>query len=174
MAIFKRRKNILEGTSRVIIDSIVEKQHENGKTYFIITVSRKSDRATRQFWIVEDSYLIEKIIDAIFKGDEREEFDTKYFIGKEIIIDVKKSDGDYFNTTNVKSVDEFECEDNEVEEDEYDGEENLEDELLREDTHYIEEYDDDLDLDIDDFYDYDEEDEDGDFLNTSVVNRRLR
>ena len=142
MAIFKRKKNILEGTSTVIINSIVEKQHENGKTYFIITVSRKSDRATRQFWIGEDSYLIDKIIDATFKGDEREEFDTKDFIGKEIIIDVKKSDSDYFNITNVKSVDEFECDDNEVEEDEYDGEENLEDELLREDTHYIEEYDD--------------------------------
>lgn len=174
MAFFKRRKSILEGTSIVIINGIGEKQHENGKTYFIITVSRKSDRATRQFWIVEDSYLIEKIIDAIFKGDEREEFDTKDFIGKEIIIDVKESDSGYFNIIDIKSVDEFECEDNEVEEDEYDGEENLEDELLREDTHYIEEYDDDLDLDIDDFYDYDEEDEDGDFLNTSVVNRRLR
>ena len=90
MAIFKRRKSILEGLSRVIIDSIVEKQHENGKTYFIITVSRKSDRATRQFWIVEDSYLIEKIIDVFFKGDEREEFDTKDFEGREMIIDVKK------------------------------------------------------------------------------------
>ena len=170
MAIFKRRKNILEGLSRVTIDSIVEKQHENGKTYFIITVSRKSDRATRQFWIVEDS----QIIDAIFRGDEREEFDTNEFIGKEIIIDVEKNEANYFNIVDVKSVDEFEYDDNEVEEDEYEEEDNLEDELLRKDTNYIEEDDDDLDLDIDDFYDYDEEDEDDDFLNTSVVNRRLR
>ena len=174
MAYLKRRKIILEGLSRVTIDSIVEKQHENGKTYFIITVSRKSDRATRQFWIVEDSYLIEKIIDAIFRGDEREEFDTNEFIGKEIIIDVEKNEANYFNIVDVKSVDEFEYDDNEVEEDEYEEEDNLEDELLRKDTNYIEEDDDDLDLDIDDFYDYDEEDEDDDFLNTSVVNRRLR
>ena len=49
--VFKRKKNILEGTSTVIINSIVEKQHENGKTYFIITVKRNSDGATREFWI---------------------------------------------------------------------------------------------------------------------------
>ena len=33
MAYLKRRKIILEGLSRVTIDSIVEKQHENGKTF---------------------------------------------------------------------------------------------------------------------------------------------
>lgn len=157
MAIFKRRKNILEGTSRVIIDSIVEKQHENGKTYFIITVIRKSDRATRQFWIVEDSYLIEKIIDAIFKGDEREEFDTKDFIGKEIIIDVKKSEYDYFNITSVHPVEEDNDEDSDEEDNEYD-EENLENELFKENSYYIEDNDDfDLDIDEDDF-DLDDDD----------------
>lgn len=161
MAIFKRRKSILEGLSRVIINSIVEKKHENGKVYFIITVTRESDKATRQFWISEDSYLIEKIIDAIFEGDESEEFDTNDFIGKEIIIDVKKSYGDYFNITNVKSVDEFECDD---EEDEVEEEDNLEDELLIEDTHYIEE--DDLGFDDDDF------DLDDDFLPSSRITNR--
>lgn len=157
MAIFKRRKSILEGLSRVTIDSIVEKQHENGKTYFIITVSRKSDRATRQFWIVEDSYLIEKIIDAIFRGDEREEFDTNDFIGKEIIIDVKKNEANYFNITDIQPVDESNYEDNNEEEKEYE-EENLEDELFKEDSCYVEE-DDDLDIDLDDdIFDLDDDD----------------
>ncbi|MDY3002775.1 MAG: hypothetical protein SOR73_14025 [Romboutsia timonensis] len=157
MAIFKRRRDILEGRSRVSIDSIVEKQHENGKVYFIIAVSRKSDRATRSFWIVEDSYLIEKIIDIFFKGDEREEFDTNEFIGKEIIIDVKKSDSNYFNITDIHPVDEYNYEDNDEEDNEYE-EENLEDELFKEDSRYVEE-DDDLDLDIDDdIFDLDDDD----------------
>lgn len=156
MAIFKRRKNILEGTSRVIIDSIAEKQHENGKTYFIITVSRKSDRATRQFWIVEDSYLIEKIIDVFFKGDEREEFDTKDFEGREMIIDVKKSESNYFNITDIQPVDESNYEDNDEEENEYE-EDTLENELFKEDSHYVEE-DDDLDFLDDDIFDLDDDD----------------
>ena len=149
MAIFRRKKDILEGVSRVTIDKIVEKKHENGKIYFIITVSRKSDKATSQFWIVEDSYLIGKIIDAIFGEDEREEFDTNDFIGKEIIIDVKKGYGDYFNITNIKSVDEFECD-----EDEYEEENNL--------------GFNDFDFD-EDFLSTDE-----DFLSTNGANRRFR
>ena len=177
MSFFRRRKSILEGVHKVTIEKIGEKKHENGKTYFIITVKRNSDGATREFWINEDNYLIEKIIDTHFEGDEREEFDTNDFIGKEIIIDVKKSNGYYFNITNVKSVDELEYDD-EDEEVEYEAEDNLEDELLRKDTNCIEEDDnDDLDLDIDDFYDYDEdddEDEDDDFLSKRVVNRRFR
>lgn len=156
MAIFKRRKSILEGLSRVIIDSIVEKQHENGKTYFIITVSRKSDRATRQFWIVEDSYLIEKIIDVFFKGDEREEFDTKDFEGREMIIDVKKNEANYFNITDIQPVDESNYEDNDEEENEYE-EDTLENELFKEDSHYVEE-DDDLDFLDDDIFDLDDDD----------------
>lgn len=157
MAYLKRRKIILEGLSRVTIDSIVEKQHENGKTYFIITVSRKSDRATRQFWIVEDSYLIEKIIDAIFRGDEREEFDTNDFIGKEIIIDVKKNEANYFNITDIQTVDESNYEDNNEEESEYE-EDTLENELFKEDSCYVEE-DDDLDIDLDDdIFDLDDDD----------------
>lgn len=156
MAYLKRRKIILEGLSRVTIDSIVEKQHENGKTYFIITVSRKSDRATRQFWIVEDSYLIEKIIDAIFRGDEREEFDTNDFIGKEIIIDVKKNEANYFNITDIQPVDESNYEDNNEEENEYE-EDTLENELFKEDSHYVEE-DDDLDFLDDDIFDLDDDD----------------
>lgn len=158
MAIFKRRREILEGRSRVLIDSISEKQHENGKVYFIITVSRKLDRATRTFWIVEDSYLIQKIIDVFFKGDEREEFDTKDFIGKEIIIDVKKSESNYFNITDIQPVDESNYEDNDEEDNEYE-EENLEDELFKEERYYVKEEDDDLDLDFDDdIFDLDDDD----------------
>lgn len=148
MAILKRKKVILEGRSRVLIDSIVEKQHKNGKVYLIITVIRKSDRAKRPFWIDEESDLIEQIIDVFFKGDEREEFDDKDFIGKEMIIDVKKNEYDYFNITSVHPVEE----DNEYEE------ENLENELFKENSYYIEDNDDfDLDIDKDDF-DLDDDD----------------
>lgn len=153
MAILKRKKVILEGRSRVLIDSIVEKQHKNGKVYLIITVIRKSDRAKRPFWIDEESDLIEQIIDVFFKGDEREEFDDKDFIGKEMIIDVKKSEYDYFNITSVHPVEE----DSDEEDNEYE-EENLEDELFKENSYYIEDNDDfDLDIDEDDF-DLDDDD----------------
>lgn len=155
MSYLKRRKSILEVTSRVTIDSIIEKQYENGNVYFIITVSRTSDRATREFYIVEDRYLIEKIIDIFFKGDEREEFDTKDLIGKEIVIDLKRSHSGYLNITNIKPVDKFECEGNEEDDNDYDEGSNLEEELFEEDNSYIK--DDDLDF-LDDIFDLDDDD----------------
>ena len=156
MNFFRRRKSILEGTHNVTILKIREKQHDNGKLYFIITVKRELDGATRDFWIEEESYLIEKIIDILFKGDEREEFDPKEFIGVDMIINVKKNEANYFNITDIQPVDESNYEDNNEEENEYE-EDTLENELFKEDSHYVEE-DDDLDFLDDDIFDLDDDD----------------
>ena len=168
MSFFRRRKSILEGTHNVTILKIREKQHDNGKLYFIITVKRELDGATREFWIDEDSYLIEKIIDISFKGDEREEFDPKEFIGECMMIKVKKTDADYFNITDIQTVDESNYEDNNEDDNEYE-EKNLEDELFKEDSHYVEE-DDDLDFLDDDIFDLD----DDDLLSQNLRNGRRR
>lgn len=150
MSFFRRRKNILEGTHKVTIVKIGEKQHDNGKLYFIISVKREVDGATREFWIDEDSYLIEKIIDISFKGDEREEFDPKEFIGEKMMINVKKNEANYFNITDIQPVDEYKYENNDEEyENKCEEEPNLEDELFKEDSCYVEE-DDDLDFDDED------------------------
>lgn len=157
MSFFRRRKSILEGIHKVKIMKITEKLHHNGTLYFIITVKRELDGATREFWIDEDNYLIEKIIDSLFEGDEREEFDPKEFIEKDIIINVKKGDNDYFNISDIKPVDDFTYEGNDEEdESECEEEQNLEDELFKEDSYYVEE-EDDLDFDLDDF-DLDDDD----------------
>lgn len=156
MNFFRRRKSILEGIHKVTIVKIREKQHSNGKLYFIMTVKRELDGATRDFWIEEESYLIEKIIDILFKGDEREEFDPKEFIGEDMIINVKKNEANYFNITDIQPVDESNYEDNNEEENEYE-EDTLENELFKEDSHYVEE-DDDLDFLDDDIFDLDDDD----------------
>lgn len=156
MSFFRRRKSILEGTHNVTILKIREKQHDNGKLYFIITVKRELDGATRDFWIEEESYLIEKIIDIQYKGDEREEFDPKEFIGESMMINVKKNEANYFNITDIQPVDESNYEDNDEEENEYE-EDTLENELFKEDSHYVEE-DDDLDFLDDDIFDLDDDD----------------
>lgn len=158
MNFFRRRKSILEGIHNVTIVKIGEKQHNNGKLYFIITVKREVDGATREFWIDENSYLIEKIIDILFKGDEREEFNPKEFIGVGMMINVKKSEANYFNITDIYPVDEYNEDDkDEDDEDNIYEENNLEDELFKEEINYVQEddEDDDLDLDFDDIFDED-------------------
>lgn len=127
---FRRKKLIKAGTHDVEITSIEETTSNNGNLFFKISMKRKSDKATRTFWISEESYLIDKLIDLFFKDDERDTFGFDEFIGKEIVIVVKANESDYYNITDIKPIEEFivneECEEDEEYEEDY----SLEDELL--------------------------------------------
>lgn len=164
MAVFRRKKIILPGTHGVVIEKIEETLSKNGKKFFKITLKKKNDRAKSEFWVDEESHLIQKIINIIFQDDDREEFETREFIGKEIVVDVKKGKGDFYNISDIKSIDEFEeVEENGREEESY----GLEKELFDEEEHEIDDFDfgdnfDDDDFDNDDIY---EEDDEEDLLN---------
>ncbi|MDU4414959.1 hypothetical protein GKD08_14810 [Paeniclostridium sordellii] len=164
MAVFRRKKIILPGTHGVVIEKIEETLSKNGKKFFKITLKKKNGRAKSEFWVDEESNLIQKIINIIFQDDDREEFETIEFIGKEIVVDVKKGKGDFYNISDIRSIDEFEeVEENEIKEESYD----LEKELFDEEEHDIDDFDfgdnfDDDDFDDDDIY---EEDDEEDLLN---------
>ena len=145
MPIFRRRKSIFSGTHWVVIETIEETFSKSNKKFFKVTVKKKNDRAKREFWIGEESYLIEKLIDLIFEDDDREEFDSGEFIGKEIVIDVKKGEGEYYNISDIRSIDGFK----EVEED-YEKEE-------KERLYFVD--DDDFDFNDDDNFDFDNDDD---------------
>ena len=143
----RRTKLIKEGQSNVIIEKIESITNKNGFNFFKISVKRKTDNAKRDFWINEESYLINKLIDLFFKDDSRDTFELDEFIGKEIAIVVKVSDNGFYNITNIKSIAGLteECQKNE-------------EELIKEENHYTEEDDDligNIDLDALDNIDLD-------------------
>lgn len=141
---FRRKKLIKAGIHGVEIMGIEETTSNNGNLFFKIRMKRKSDKATRTFWISEESYLIDKLIDLFFKDDERDTFGFDEFIGKEIVIVVKANESDYYNITDIKPIENEECkEDEEYEEDYF-----LENHLFKENKYDEQDEDDLFDDDI--------------------------
>lgn len=132
---FKRIKQIKEGMSGAIIEKIEIVTNKNGSIFFKISFRRKSDNAKRDFWISEESYLIDKLIDLFFKDDPRETFDFDEFIGKEIGIVVEANENRFYNIKDIKSIEELIEEHDEEEEEDL----SLEKDLFEEDDLFDEE-----------------------------------
>ena len=139
MTFIKRRKMIVSGKHSVRIESIKEKSSKSGKRYFVLTVKRISDGAKGEYWIHEDSYKVDQILDVCFKDDKRESFEVEEFKDKEIDIEVKENNSGFYNIFKIGCIGELK----EIEElQESEKQLNLEEESIKEDNHYTEEDDD--------------------------------
>ena len=135
----RRTKLIKEGQSNVIIEKIESITNKNGFNFFKISVKRKTDNAKRDFWINEESYLINKLLDVCFKDDKRESFEVEEFKDKEIDIEVKENNSGFYNIFKIGCIGELK----EIEElQESEKQLNLEEESIKEENHYTEEDDD--------------------------------
>ena len=72
MSLFKRIKRIGVGKSLVKIKEVNDITLKNGSSRVTLKLEREKDGATGTFFIVPDSFIIEKLLDVIFKDDYRD------------------------------------------------------------------------------------------------------
>ena len=131
MSLFKRIKRIGVGKSLVKIKEVNDITLKNGSSRVTLKLEREKDGATGTFFIVPDSFIIEKLLDVIFKDDYREEYKYDDVIGELILITVEENDYGYLGIKNIEEPNKYKesLEDNnlEVNEDGEDDEDEDED-----------------------------------------------
>lgn len=108
MSLFKRIKRIGEGKSLVKIKEVNDITLKNGSYRVTLKLEREKDGATGTFFIVPDSFIIEKLLDVIFKDDYREEYKYDDVIGELILITVEENDYGYLGIKNIEDPNKYE------------------------------------------------------------------